>query len=159
MIPCFLPSNSHIPVFTLYCLCCVSCLCVAMLSSFVTSVICLLILIFVFLYHICVSSLTFLVPPPSPLPPFFLSSVLFRSNLPLYWMKGTFLFRLYCCTQLLVGLCKEMIRRVWRDVWLVIYLNAASLYLSLFCHHKANLCGNIFVDRRFYTADAKFATY
>lgn len=120
MIPCFLPSNSHIPVFTLYSLRCVSGLFVDMLSSFVTSVICLLILIFVFLYHVCVSSLTFPVPTPHPhplpLPPFFLSSVLFRSNLPLYLMKGTFLFRLYCCTQLLVGLCKEMIRRAWRDV-------------------------------------------
>lgn len=141
MIPPFLPSNSHIPVFTLYSLRCVSCLFVAMLSSFVTSVFCFLILIFVCLYHICVSSLTFLFPPPRPLPPFFLPSVLFRSNLPLYLMKGKFLFRLYCCTGLLVGLCKEMIRRAWRDVKLVIYSNASSLYLSLFCHHKANLCG------------------
>lgn len=116
--------QTHIPVITLYSLRCVSRLFVAMLSSFVTSISCLSVTIFAFSYCVYVPSLTFLVSPfPSahqPHAPFFLSSILFSSNLPLYLMKGK--YRLTeCrltgrCTQLLVGLCKKMIRRAWREV-------------------------------------------
>lgn len=84
------PSPSFLP------LSCVSCLFAAMLLSFVTSIICLSTLIFVFSEFIFVSSPTFLVSP-FPFahhPPTLRSSCLLScsAETSLYLMKGTFLF-------------------------------------------------------------------
>lgn len=76
MIPCVLPPNSCILLFTFYSFCCASWLFVAMLSSFVTSIICLPILFHAFSYLIYVSRLFLCLPFLPPTAPTLHSSCL-----------------------------------------------------------------------------------